>query len=58
MSAVISAEVAEQRAQEMAALNPADRDVRIVFGILSGVVTDGRSRFAAGRPVSIAARCA
>jgi len=54
MSAANSREVAELRAREMAALDPAVRDVRIALGILTGVVTDGRSRFA-GRPVSISA---
>jgi hypothetical protein len=36
MGAVISAEVAELRAREMAALDPAERNVRIALGILSG----------------------
>jgi hypothetical protein len=47
MSAAITNEVAEQRAREMAALDLADRNVRIAVGIISGVVTDGRKRFAA-----------
>ena len=45
MSVAISAEVAEQRAREMAALNPAERNVLVALGILSGVVLDARRRF-------------
>jgi hypothetical protein len=51
MGAVTSNEVAEQRAREMAALNPAERSVRIALGILSGVVVDARASFE--RPVTI-----
>lgn len=42
MGAAISKEDAELRAREMAALDPAERNVRIALGILSGVVKDAR----------------
>jgi hypothetical protein len=54
MGAVISKEVAELRAREMAALDPAERDVRIALGILSGVVEDARKLFRRPAPLRFA----
>jgi hypothetical protein len=51
MSAAISNEVAELRAREMAALDPAERSVLIALGILSGVVVDARKEFE--RPITV-----